>query len=154
MKNIAAVLVLLALIVLPLFVADVVACAETYDVPLPDAIVQAEPDVAEPEPYVPGEPLTWPYLGTIAGAAALALLIVQFTKVPLDMVWKIPTKLLVYVVCLVVMLVATAITDGLTIDNAGLVAVNALLAAITAYGAYEVTFKHADKKQDADEHPT
>ena len=39
-----------------------------------------------------GEPLTWTYLATIAGAAAFTLLVVQFLKAPLDKVWKIPTR--------------------------------------------------------------
>ena len=68
-----------------------------------------------------GEPLTWTYLATIAGAAAFTLLVVQFLKAPLDKVWKIPTRVFAYVVALGVMLVATAFTTGLTVDNALLV---------------------------------
>ena len=92
-----------------------------------------------------GEPLTWTYLATIAGAAAFTLLVVQFLKAPLDKVWKIPTRVFAYVVALGVMLVATAFTTGLTVDNALLVGVNALLAALSAYGAYEVTFGKIEK---------
>lgn len=95
-----------------------------------------------------GEPLTWAYLATIAGAAAFTLLIVQFLKVPLDRVWKIPTRVFAYVIALVVMLVATAFTTGLNIDNALLVAANAFLAAMSAYGAYELTFAKANKPGD------
>lgn len=137
------------IVVALLIVAGLAATAEGYIAPVPAAIAEETgPEVAGPAPEPGGfaEPLTWPYLGTIAGAAALALLIVQYTKAPLDHIWKIPTKLFVYVVCLVIMLVATAITEGLTADNALLVVVNALLAAITAYGAYEVTYKHIDAK--------
>ena len=64
---------------------------------------------------------------------------------PLDKVWKIPTRVFAYVVALGVMLVATAFTTGLTVDNALLVGVNALLAALSAYGAYEVTFGKIEK---------
>ena len=92
-----------------------------------------------------GEPLTWTYLATIAGAAAFTLLVVQFLKAPLDKVWKIPTRVFAYVVALGVMLVATAFTTGLTVDNALLVGVNALLAALSAYGAYAVTFGKIEK---------
>jgi hypothetical protein len=92
-----------------------------------------------------GEPLTWTYLATIAGAAAFTLLVVQFLKAPLDKVWKIPTRVFAYFVALGVMLVATAFTTGLTVDNALLVGVNALLAALSAYGAYEVTFGKIEK---------
>ena len=92
-----------------------------------------------------GEPLTWTYLATIAGAAAFTLLVVQFLKAPLDKVWKIPTRGFGYVGALGGMLVATAFTTGLTVDNALLVGVNALLAALSAYGAYEVPFGKIEK---------
>ena len=100
--------------------------------------------VSEPEPVTPGEPLTWAYLATIAGAAAATLLVVQYAKVQLDKVWKIPTRLFVYIVALIFMLLGTSFTTGLTVDTALLTAVNALVAAITAYGAYEITFKKKD----------
>lgn len=95
---------------------------------------------------VPTEPFTWQSLATIAGTAALTLLVVEFFKVPLDKVWKIPTRVLVYVISLAVMLVATAFTTGLTIESGILCAVNALIAALTAMGAYEVTFAKVESK--------
>ena len=51
-----------------------------------------------------GEPFTWAYLASIAGTAAFALLFVQFFKVPLDRIWKIPTRVFVYIICLATML--------------------------------------------------
>lgn len=132
-----------------------IAMAETYEVPLPAEMepatqtehVDAPPNSIESaEPTIPGEPLTWSYLATIAGASALTLLIVQFLKVPLDSVFHIPTRILVYLIALAIMLVATALTTGLTVDNALLVFVNAIIAAVTAYGAYEVTFARSDSK--------
>ncbi len=95
-----------------------------------------------------GEPLTWTYLATIAGAATFTLLIVQFFKAPLDKIWKIPTRVFAYVIALAVMLVATAFTTGLATDNALLVAANAFLAAMSAYGAYEVTFAKGSKSKN------
>lgn len=92
-----------------------------------------------------GEPLTWTYLATIAGAAAFTLLIVQFIKAPLDKVWKIPTRVFAYVIALAIMLVATAFTTGLTLDSALLVVANAFIAAMSAYGAYEITFAKIGK---------
>ena len=71
------------------------------------------------------------------------MLFVQFFKVPLDKVWKIPTRLFVYIVALAIMLIATLFSGGLTVDGAALAACNALLAAFAAYGAYEVTFAKA-----------
>ena len=93
-----------------------------------------------------GEPFTWAYLATIAGAAAFTLIFVQFFKVPMDKVWKIPTRVFAYIVALVTMLVATAFTTGLGIQTALLAAVNAIIAALTAYGAYEVTFAKISRK--------
>ena len=84
--------------------------------PADDAVVTTT-IYADPEPVTPGEPLTWAYLATIAGAAAATLLIVQFLKVPLDSFCHIPTRLFVYIVCLILMLLGTAFTIGLTAEN-------------------------------------
>lgn len=89
---------------------------------------------------LPTEPFTWAALGTIAGCTAFALIFVQLIKAPLDKVWKIPTRLLVYVVCLIVMLLSTAFGDGLTWNSALLAAVNAIIPTLAAMGAYEMTF--------------
>lgn len=113
------------------------------ETPAEDAVVVTTV-YAEPEPVTPGEPLTWAYLATIAGAAAATLLIVQFLKVPLDSFCHIPTRLFVYIVCLILMLLGTAFTIGLTVNTALLTAVNAFVAALTAYGGYELTFKKLD----------
>ena len=100
------------------------------------------PMVALAEEIVAGtvEPYTWAYLGTLAGATAATLLIVQFTKAPLDKVWKLPTRLLVYVIALIILLVAQAFTGGLTGESAMLAALNAVVVAMAAYGSYELTF--------------
>ena len=100
--------------------------------------------ITDPEPE-PSSPYTWEYLATIAGATAFTLLVAQFLKFPLDKVWKIPTRILVYVIALIVMLVATAFTGGLTLSAAGLAVANAFVVAFAAYGAYEVTFARVDR---------
>lgn len=89
---------------------------------------------------LPTEPFTWAALGTIAGCTAFALLFVQLIKAPLDKIWHIPTRLLVYVVCLIVMLVSAAFGDGLTWQSGLLAAVNAVIPTLAAMGAYEMTF--------------
>ena len=90
---------------------------------------------------LPTEPFSWAALGTIAGCTAFALLFVQLIKAPLDKVWKIPTRALVYVVCLVVMLLSAVFSgDGLTWASALLAAVNAVIPTLAAMGAYEMTF--------------
>ena len=101
--------------------------------------VEAFPDTAS------GDPFTWAYLASIAGTAAFALLFVQFFKVPLDRIWKIPTRVFVYIICLTTMLIATAFTSGLTVQTAILSAVNAMVAALSAMGAYEITFAKINK---------
>jgi hypothetical protein len=95
---------------------------------------------------LPTEPFTWAALGTIAGCTAFALLLVQLIKAPLDKVWKIPTRLLVYIVCLIVMLLSAVFSgDGLTWASALLAAVNAIIPTLAAMGAYEVTFGRTGK---------
>lgn len=94
---------------------------------------------------IPTEPFSWEYLVTVAGAAAFTLLVAQFLKFPLDKVWKIPTRIVVYVIALAVMVIATAFTTGLTAQNFLLACSNAFIAALTAMGAYEVTFAKLNK---------
>ena len=96
---------------------------------------------------MPAEPFTWQYLASIAGAAAFTLLVVQFLKAPLDKIWKIPTRVFAYIIALLTMLVATAFTTGLDIQTALLAVVNAFIAALTAYGAYEVAFAKLDNNK-------
>lgn len=104
--------------------------------------VEAVTDVAQSAPpgTLPTEPFTWKALGTIAGCTAFALLFVQLIKAPLDKVWKIPTRALVYVVCLILMLASAAFNGGLTIESAALAVVNAVIPTLAAMGAYEMTF--------------
>ena len=109
------------------------------------------PVAALAEGELPVDPFSWEQLATIAGATTATLLIVQLLKLPLDKVWKIPTRIVVYVIALVLMIVATAFTVGLTWSNAGLAAVNAVIVALAAMGAYEVTFHKLEDKKPAEE---
>jgi hypothetical protein len=102
--------------------------------------------VALAEGELPTEPLTWQYIATIAGATVATLLIVQLLKLPLDKVWKIPTRIWVYIIALVLMLLATQFTVGLDLQTGLLTAVNAVIVALAAMGAYEMTFAKAEKK--------
>jgi len=89
---------------------------------------------------IPTEPFTWQALGTIAGCTAFALLFVQLIKAPLDKVWKIPTRLLVYVVCLVLMLASAVFSgDGLSLNTALLAVANAVIPTLLAIKTYELT---------------
>ena len=97
--------------------------------------------VALAEGELPTEPFTWEYLATIAGATVATLLIVQLLKLPLDKVWKIPTRIWAYVIALIILLLATQFTVGLTLNNALLTAINAVIVALADMGAYEITFR-------------
>lgn len=95
----------------------------------------------ETDGTLPTEPFTWAALGTIAGCTAFALLFVQLIKAPLDKIWHIPTRLVVYVVCLILMLLSAYFgAPGLTLESALLAAVNAVIPTLAAMGAYEITF--------------
>lgn len=137
MKRIFAMLMALAMI----FILTMPFFAIAEEAITPDVPVNDGGNIVEPAT----EPYTWQYLASLAGATAATLLIVQFCKVPLDRVWKIPTRVFVYIVALAILLIATAFTTGLTIENAPLAAVNAFLVALTAYGTYEVTFAKINK---------
>lgn len=114
---------------------------------LAEDTADATTDITASEAGTPAEPFTWQYLASIAGAAAFTLLVVQFLKAPLDKIWKIPTRVFAYIIALLTMLVATAFTTGLDIQTALLAVVNAFIAALTAYGAYEVTFAKLDNNK-------
>ena len=114
--------------------------------------VFAEAEVAEivaevVESELPTQPVTWDQLATIAGAAMATMLIVQLLKLPLDKVWKIPTRIIVFLIALIIMLLATYFTQGLTVSNALLTVFNAVIAALTAMGGYELTFAKIEKKE-------
>lgn len=105
------------------------------------------PVVALAEGGLPTEPFTWAQLATIAGATAAVLLIVQLLKLPLDRVWKIPTRIVVYIISLILLLLANLFTDGITLQGGILTAINAVIVALAAMGAYEMTFRKLDEKR-------
>lgn len=96
---------------------------------------------------LPTEPVTWAQLATIGGAALATLLIVQLLKLPLDKVWKIPTRIIVFVISFIVLILATYFTQGLTWNTALLTVINAVIVALTAMGGYEMTFKKIEERQ-------
>lgn len=102
--------------------------------------------VAFAEGELPTEPFTWEYLATIAGATLATILIVQLLKLPLDRVWKIPTRIIVFLIAVIVLLLATHFTVGLTAQNALLTIINAVIVALAAMGGYELSFAKIEKK--------
>jgi len=125
--------VVLFVMVLPCF-----AIAEEVAVEVAASVVESE---------IPTQPFSWEQLATIAGAALATMLIVQLLKLPLDKVWKIPTRIIVFLIAAVVMLLATYFTQGLTWNTALLTLMNAVVAALTAMGGYELTFAKLDAKK-------
>lgn len=116
-----------------------------------EALVEVATEVVASE--IPTEPVTWEQLATIGGAAMATLLLVQLLKLPLDKVWKIPTRIIVFVIAFIVLLLATYFTQGLTWNTALLTVINAVIVALTAMGAYELTFAKLEKKK-ANAEPT
>ena len=96
------------------------------------------------EGELPTEPFTWQYLVTILGATAATVVIVQVFKLPLDKIWKIPTRIVVYFIALIILELATYFTTGLDASSAILAVFNAFLVALAAYGSYELTFRKSD----------
>ena len=96
------------------------------------------------EGNLPTDPFTWGQLATILGATTAAF------KFPLDKVWKIPTRVLVYFISLIILLLATYFTEGLTVQSALLTALNAVIVMLAAWGAYEATFRNVDEKRKAE----
>ena len=113
--------------------------------PTAEVITDVEP-VPDPTPGPTPGPWTWAYLASIAGATAATLLIVQFLKVPLDKVWRIPTRAFVYIIAFVILTVATGFTQGLTPNSLLLCVLNAFIVALAAYGGYEVSFARLEHK--------
>lgn len=105
------------------------------------------PVVALAEGELPTDPFSWEQLATIAGATLATLLIVELLKLPFDKVWKIPTRIIVYVIALIVLILATYFTQGLTPNTALLTAINAIIVALSAMGAYELTFHKLEEKR-------
>lgn len=111
-----------------------------------EAVIEVAASVVESE--LPTNPFSWEQLATISGAALATMLIVQLLKLPLDRVWKIPTRIIVFLIAAVVMLLATYFTKGLSADTAILTILNAVIAALTAMGGYELTFAKLENKNE------
>lgn len=112
---------------------------------LAEALVEVATEVVAAE--IPTQPVTWEQLATIGGAAMATMLIVQLLKLPLDKVWKIPTRIIVFFIAFAVLITATYFTHGLSWNTALLTIVNAVIVALTAMGGYELTFKKLEERQ-------
>ena len=125
-----------------LFALIVFACAAILAVPVLGA---AEGMVEEISAQT--EPVTWEYLVTIAGASLMTLLIVQFIKAPLDKLWKVPTAFVAYIIALAILVAAHTMTGGMSINTFLLCVLNAFIAATSAMGMYEKTFRKIEENE-------
>ena len=132
---------LICVFMLLLFLLPVAAFAE--------ALVEVATEVVASE--IPTNPVSWDQLATIGGAAMATMLIVQLLKLPLDKVWKIPTRIIVFVIAFIILILATYFTQGLAWDTAILTIINAVIVALTAMGGYELTFKKIEDRQKQQE---
>jgi hypothetical protein len=113
---------------------------------LPGLMLPAGPARAEGADAL--QPYTWDSLATVGGAASATLLIVQFLKAPLDRWHHIPTRVLALVIAFALLTGARAFTAGLAWRDVPLIAVNAVLVALTAMGTYEVSFAKVDRSAE------
>ena len=110
-----------------------------------EAIAEVAVEIVASE--IPTNPVSWEQLATIGGAAMATMLIVQLLKLPLDKVWKIPTRIIVFVIAFIILILATYFTKGLDWSTALLTVINAVIVALTAMGGYELTFKKIEERQ-------
>ena len=88
----------------------------------------------------------WARLLTIPGAIAATLLVVQYAKLPLDKVWKIPTRWVVLIIAFAIMFAAKYFTQSLTLADIPLTVINSFVVSLAAMGAYEVSFGKTTKQ--------
>lgn len=98
------------------------------------------------EAVLPTDPFSWDYLLTIAGCTVATLLLVQLLKLPIDRIWKIPTRIIVFAISFVIMLLASYFTGNLSWSSAVLTIFNSAISALSAMGSYELTFAKIEKK--------
>jgi hypothetical protein len=91
--------------------------------------------------------ITTDYLSTFVGMVAVVVLITQFTKDLVDKVAKwLPTKYLVFLYSLVVMIGYQVMTGTFKASQLLLTVINSILITMTAQGGYEWVFKPIEQK--------
>ena len=90
---------------------------------------------------------TWATLGTYAGCVLATSLITQMVK-DWGVLKTIHTRIVSYVIALIVLLAANAISGALDLPTAGLCVINAVVVALAANGGYDAynTLKENIKK--------
>ena len=104
---------------------------------------------SSPAPNIMSEYLTWEFLGTMVGAVAATTLITQFLKLPLDKVWKLPTRFVVYLIALMILFAVELFTGKVTMEGSILIILNAIVITMASMGAYEATFKKLESNSQS-----
>lgn len=92
--------------------------------------------------------LSWSNLATFSGAVAAVVFLVQFLKIPLDKLKHVPTRLLVYAVSFVVLLLAHIFSgEAFGVETVALCLFNAVLVALTAMSVYEQTIAEPEAEK-------
>ena len=86
---------------------------------------------------------TWAMLGTYAGAVLATTLITQLIK---EWLKSVPTRIVSYVIALVVLLAAAAFNNALTLADGALCLFNAVIVSLAANGGFEA-LKDAKKPE-------
>lgn len=97
--------------------------------------------LAEPTEGQPVEGFfSWAILATYAGATAATVAVTQVFK-GVGFIDRIPTRIVSYVVALILLIAATAFTSGLTVETAVLCVVNAVVVSLASNGTFDAVSK-------------
>lgn len=92
----------------------------------------------------------WSSLATFSGAVAAVVFIVQFLKLPLDKIKRVPTRIVVYFVSLVVLVLAQVFSGTtFSVETIALAVLNAVLVALSAMALYEQTISEPEARKNA-----
>ncbi|HOR12829.1 MAG TPA: hypothetical protein PKX46_02795 [Clostridia bacterium] len=83
-----------------------------------------------------GEFFTWSSLATYAGATLATTLFTELLK-EVGAIKRIPTRLFSYIIAVVLLVLASLFTSGLTLETAALSFVNAVVVSLAANGTFD-----------------
>ena len=88
---------------------------------------------------------TWQVLSTMTGATAATMLLTQILK-GISFIDKLPTRLLSYIVALVILITATVFSVPVTVSAIVLCLINSAVVALAAQGGYTMLSDGMRKK--------
>jgi len=89
---------------------------------------------------------TWETLATSGGAIVLVTLVVQFTKIQVDKILKIPTRAYVYILSAIILILANVFTGNTDFNTLFKCLADAVVVSAGAMGAYEVVLNRGEKE--------